>query len=168
MRRPMIPMRRTTSRHDRRNPQRRARRPQLESLEGRIVQSILFGSYPNGTWAINTDNGNWRQISSQIPNVMTEGSSGTLYAGFNDGISRYDYGSNTWTHLAQNKAFAMSASRDNTLFVSEADNGGTFEYDGRSSTFDPHNWKTINTKSAIVLAAKMIAGSLQRRDMNPP
>jgi hypothetical protein len=84
---------------------------------------------------------------------MTEGSSGTLYAGSNDGISRYDYGSNTWTHLAQNKASAMSASRDNTLFVSEPDNGGTFEYDGRSSTFDPQNWKTINTKSAIVLAA---------------
>jgi hypothetical protein len=62
---------RTKTRDDRRQSQRRARRLQLESLEGRVVQSILFSAYSTGTWALNTSSGNWRQIAPDVPTHMS-------------------------------------------------------------------------------------------------
>src|SRR5262249_22203343 len=126
MRWPSTRMFQTKTQNDRRQSQRRARRPQVEGLEERVVQSILFGAYGNGTFAYNTDNGSWRQVTPAVPNVMTEGSSGTLYAGFSDGIYRYTYGNGSLVKLTNYRATALSAAGDNTLFAT-LQNHGTWE-----------------------------------------
>ena len=144
MRWPVTQMWQTKTRPDTRNSQRRARRPQLENLEGRIVQSILFGAYGNGTFAYNTSNGSWREVTNRVPNVMTEGSSGTLFASFSDGVYRYTYGNNKMVKLTSYTASAMSAASDNTLFATLV-NAGTWEYAG--------HWQRISANEADELAA---------------
>ncbi len=134
----------TKTRHDKRQSQRRASRPQLESLEGRIVQSILFAAYSSGTYAYNTSNGSWREIYSQAPSHMTEGSSGTLFASYSNGVSEYSYASGTWAHLTNYTASELSASRDNTLFAT-LQGFGTWEYHG--------GWTQIAKNDANSLAA---------------
>jgi hypothetical protein len=135
--------------NDTRKSQRRARRPQLESLEGRIVQSILFGSYSNGTFAYNTANHQWREVTPWKTFVMTEGSSGTLYASYDGhGIYKYTYGNNKLVRISDDTASVLSAAGDNTLFaglVSSRGNMGTAEYTGR--------WKLINVLTPYQLAA---------------
>src|SRR5271165_5023832 len=113
MRWPLTRVFRAKTQNDTRNTQRRARRPQLESLEGRIVQSVLFGSYSNGTFAYNTANGKWREITPWKSYTMTEGSSGTLFASFDGhGIYEYTYGNNRLVRINTDTASVLSAARD--------------------------------------------------------
>jgi hypothetical protein len=140
---------RTRTQIDSRQPQRRARRPQLESLEGRIVQSIIFGSYSNGTFAYSTANGKWREVTPWTTYTMTEGSSGTLFASYNGhGIYKYTYGNNKLVRINTDTASVLSAARDNTLFAglySSRGNVGTAEYTGR--------WRVINVDTPYEIAA---------------
>jgi hypothetical protein len=108
---------------------RRKRRPGLECLEDKTLLSITFGAYGNGTFAYNSGGTGWRQIATEIPNAMHEGSDGTLFASFPGlGTFRYDYGSNQWTGLTSWVARTLSASQDNTLFASFS--AGTYEFNG--------------------------------------
>ena len=75
---------------------------------------------------------------------MTEGSSGTLFASYSNGVSEYSYASGTWAHLTNYTASELSASRDNTLFAT-LPGFGTWEYHG--------GWTQIPKNDANSLAA---------------
>src|SRR5262249_12140618 len=113
--------------------------------------------YPTGTWAINTANGEWRQIARGVPSLMSEGADGTLYTyASNNGdgaIARYDYGSNSWTKLVvvHVNVVALSAAKDNTLFFSDS-GSGTYEV----TSFD------YPTKISNVVASELSAVGLHR------
>ena len=70
---PLTQMMKTRTRTSGREASRRARRPQLESLEDRTVLSVTFAAYSSGTWAYNSANSSWREISTAIPKAMDEG-----------------------------------------------------------------------------------------------
>jgi hypothetical protein len=125
----------TKTQNDDRRSIRRARRPQLESLEGRIVQSVLFGAYSNGVYAYNSSNGSRTLVTPRTPNVMTEGSSGTLFMGMSDGVYEYTYANRSLNKISPYTASVMSAARDNTLFAT-LNGRGTWEYNG--------DWHVIN------------------------
>jgi hypothetical protein len=113
------------------------------------VQSVLFGSYSNGTFAYNTANGMWREITPWKSYTMTEGSSGTLFASFDGhGIYKYTYGNNRLVRINTDTASVLSAASDNTLFaglISSRGNVGTAEYTG--------SWRVINIFTPYELAA---------------
>ena len=134
----------TKTQNDRRQSPRRVRRPQLESLEGRIVQSVLFGAYSNGVYAYNSSNGSQTQVTPRTPNVMTEGSSGTLFMGMSDGVYEYTYANKSLNKISPFTASVMSAGHDNTLFAT-LNGRGTWEYNG--------SWHLINIFGANELAA---------------
>jgi hypothetical protein len=128
---------------------RRRRRPELECLEEKKVLSITFGSYPDGTWAFNSDAGTWRHLNEADPIAMHEGADGTLFASYNNGpflgTWRYDFGPNQWTEVTGAVASTLSASsKDNTLFASFSGQG-TWEFNG--------SWHQLASHDATMLAA---------------
>jgi hypothetical protein len=146
---PLTQMMKTRTRTGGRETSRRARRPQLESLENRTVLSITFAAFNgDGTYAYHSAYGpssGWSEITSWIPSIMAEGADGTLFATFpyGGGTWRYDYGSNQWTELTNQTAVALSAATDNTFFGSFT--SGTYEYNG--------SWYRLTTDIASQLAA---------------
>lgn len=98
----------------------------VEPLEDRLVPTITFASYANGTFAYNDSSNAWRKITAALPKAMDEGADGTLFASFTSGTFRYNYWSNSWTKLTGATTTVLSAASDNTLVASY--NSGTWEY----------------------------------------
>jgi hypothetical protein len=119
-------------RHWIRTPQpQTTRRPKkvgltFESLDERVLPSITFGASANGTWAVDSNTGATKQVTSAVPSAMTEGSDGTLFATYPNGTWEYNYANNNMTQLTPGTATAMSASSDNTLVASYG--WGTWQY----------------------------------------
>lgn len=129
---PLTQMMKTRTRTSGREASRRARHPQLESLENQTVLSVTFAAFNSeglaGTWAFNSAGSTVREITTYTATAMDEGSDGTLFASYPFGTFRYDYGSNTWTRLTTAATSTPSAASDNTLFASFS--FGTWEYNG--------------------------------------
>jgi hypothetical protein len=120
----------------------------VESLEERVVASISYFSYPDGTWSYDTNSGAVRHLSAARPRVMSGngGSNTLLYAGFSTGTWSYSYGANRWVRL--NAAVPVALSNGSpTLFVSYNTGSwtGTWKYDGR--------WQKLSPAVAFQMAA---------------
>jgi hypothetical protein len=74
-------------------------RPQLESLEDRLVPSTMAGSYPDGVWRYDTSAG-WNHISDRTAIVLHVDDTGDVYGAFSDGLWRWDATSTSWAHLS--------------------------------------------------------------------
>jgi hypothetical protein len=109
-------------------PARRARqlRPAVELLDDRILPSINFTSSSSGTWAVDSNTGASRQITSAVPIGMTTGADGTMFGNYSNGTWEYNYASNTMTQLTAGTATALSGASDNSLVASYG--WGTWEY----------------------------------------
>jgi hypothetical protein len=75
---PLTKMMKTWTPTSGREASRRARRPQLESLENRTVLSVTFSAFSSGspgTWAFNSATSSWREVTPAIPIAATTGPS---------------------------------------------------------------------------------------------
>jgi hypothetical protein len=73
-------------------------RPQLETLEDRLVPSTIAGSYADGVWRWDSTAG-WSHISDQKANIVRVDAAGDVYGTFSDGLWRWDASTGAWGHL---------------------------------------------------------------------
>lgn len=116
----------------------------VEQLEDRVVPTITFAQYGNGTFAYNSGTNQFRQITTAQAKSMDEGADGTLFASYNSGTWKYNWSSNVWTKLTTAQSTELSAANDNTLFASYS--SGTWEYDATG-------WHKMSSAVATQLAA---------------
>jgi hypothetical protein len=125
------------------------KKPTLEALEYRSVPAVLFYTAEDGTWAHNSDTGNYRQIETNKAVEITEGADGILYGtwttggSWNVGTWRYNYWTGGWSKLTEAVATDLDAANDNTLFGSFS--SGIWRYNG--------GWQLMNNTPASELAA---------------
>ena len=116
----------------------------VETLEERATPAILFADFGNGTYAFNTANASWRQITPAVASHLTEGSNGVMFGSYSTGTYEYNYAANSWSKITTAVASAVDASDDNTLYASFST--GTFRYENGS-------WQRLTTSVANELAA---------------
>jgi hypothetical protein len=143
-------LRKPSSRRPSPAPRPRKVRLGVEQLDDRVVPTVIYGVFDNGTFVRNTSlSTGWQQITPYKPSVMTEGSYSEMYGTYGDGTWRYDYNSSSWTKLTPELATNLSATYDNALFGSFTYNGsntGTWEYSPKGV------WTQITSRNALQLA----------------
>jgi hypothetical protein len=72
-------------------------RPQLETLEDRLVPSTMAGSYADGIWRYDTTTG-WARISTRQATQLDVDDAGNIYGAFSDGLWRWSAATASWSH----------------------------------------------------------------------
>jgi hypothetical protein len=72
-------------------------RPQLETLEDRLVPSTMAADYADGVWRYDTTAG-WAHISNLQASLLDVDDAGDVYGAFSSGLWRWSAATASWSH----------------------------------------------------------------------
>jgi hypothetical protein len=90
-------------------------RPDLETLEDRLVPSTMAGCYADGTWRYDTTAG-WAHISNQTAYRLAVDDSGNVYGDYSNGMWRWDAVTTGWQKLSDLVASQIDTTSSGVLY----------------------------------------------------
>jgi hypothetical protein len=97
-------------------------RPQLETLEDRLVPSTVAGSYADGTWRYDTTAG-WTHISDMMADELGVDDAGDVYGSFSNGVWRWSTSTASWMKLSNLNTSAFQVTTAGVLYGDFGTNG---------------------------------------------
>jgi hypothetical protein len=111
---------------------RHTTRPQLETLEDRLVPSTMAGSYADGVWRYDTTAG-WAHISTMKAGHLDVDDAGDVYGKFTNGLWRWSAATASWAKLSDLPVDYFQVTAGGVLY-------GNFLSADRASYADTWRW----------------------------